>query len=578
MDITHEQGSQSVVAQDLPKESTKPKKSVSFENQNGSNDVTTIVKNTKKDREGSRRQSLWLAAKNGWEDQVEIQLRTDELNPNEPDEDGRTALWWAAWGDRSSHSKVAALLLANDKVNINARDDEGRTPIHVAALKGHEEVTKLLLVEAALDVNCQDFNEATPRATPLHLAVGYEHKDVVKLLLLCPSIDVNIQDTGGHTPLHVAAIKGFEEITLLLLATKDINIDPPRNDNRTPLCLTSENGHTKVVLALLAAGVAARFGDPNSSPSWFSLHLAANNGHKEIVAALLTHAKDINCRDTSGQTPLHRAVYMGQKDVVKLLLDTKGVKMHAEDDNLVTPLFMAVDQGWQDIVDLFLEKSDTKPSSTPSRTETLVRYAVQTGESRVVEMVLNNDEDHTFDPTLEDKDHKTLLWLAAERKDDRMIKLLLQHDNNTLHLLIEHGELSLVKVLLQAGCDLKRFIDRRQSVLHVAISLGHLEIVKELLASGANADQQNQDRHTPLHQAVLQKKLDFIDLLLKNSASTTGILAKEWLEAYAKTPSDLVILGEERLGKKNVRFVKEHNASKEIAVASATKGKLRRIL
>ena len=51
------------------------------------------------------------------------------------------------------------------------------------------------------------------------------------------------------------------------------------------------------------------------------LYIAARNGHTRICEYLINKGMEINEIQSTGSTPLHGAVYYGQTNVVKLLLN-----------------------------------------------------------------------------------------------------------------------------------------------------------------------------------------------------------------------------------------------------------------
>ena len=53
-----------------------------------------------------------------------------------------------------------------------------------------------------------------------------------------------------------------------------------------------------------------------------ALHLAAIVGNVNILNMLLQHQAEVNVRDGSSMTPLHRAVEYAHLEAVKLLLDS----------------------------------------------------------------------------------------------------------------------------------------------------------------------------------------------------------------------------------------------------------------
>ena len=56
---------------------------------------------------------------------MRILLERDDIDPDKPDQDGRTPLWWAAWVGQEG---VVKLLLGRDDVNPDKPDKSGLTP------------------------------------------------------------------------------------------------------------------------------------------------------------------------------------------------------------------------------------------------------------------------------------------------------------------------------------------------------------------------------------------------------------------------------------------------------------------
>jgi hypothetical protein len=59
---------------------------------------------------------------------------------------------------------------------------------------------------------------------------------------------------------------------------------------------------------------------------------------------------------------------------------------------------------------------------------------------------------------------------------------------------------------------------------------------------------------TPLRLAIRRKSLVLIELLLKYSANTKGIMANEWLDAYANQTIHILQLAEGNNGEKRVHL------------------------
>ena len=78
-------------------------------------------------------------------------------NPNAPDENGRTPLYWAA---QKGYIEIVKIL-APFSDNPNAADEDGKTPIFEAANRGHTAIVKFL-VPLTSNANTPDKDGCTP--------------------------------------------------------------------------------------------------------------------------------------------------------------------------------------------------------------------------------------------------------------------------------------------------------------------------------------------------------------------------------------------------------------------------------
>ncbi|CAC5398252.1 unnamed protein product [Mytilus coruscus] len=109
------------------------------------------------------------------------------------------------------HAEVTTILIQNG-ATVNAADTEECTPLHKAALKGHSEVTTILIQNGAT-VNAAD----TEGNTPLHCAGSGNIVDV----LIKKGADIKYTNANGDTPLHCA--RSDEIANVLIKNGADIN-------------------------------------------------------------------------------------------------------------------------------------------------------------------------------------------------------------------------------------------------------------------------------------------------------------------------------------------------------------------
>ncbi|XP_041523323.1 ankyrin repeat domain-containing protein 6 [Microtus oregoni] len=94
-----------------------------------------------------------------------------------------------------------------------------------------------------------------------------------------------------------------------------------------------------------------------------------------------------------------------------------------------------------------------------------------------------------------------------------------KHGRTPLHLAANKGHLSVVQILLKAGCDLDLQDDGDQTALHRAAVVGNVEIITTLIREGCALDRQDKDGNTALHEAAWHGFSQSAKLLVKAGAN-----------------------------------------------------------
>jgi len=94
------------------------------------------------------------------------------------------------------------------------------------------------------------------------------------------------------------------------------------------------------------------------------------------------------------------------------------------------------------------------------------------------------------------------------------------YDYTALTIAAGHGDIEIVKLLLNAGADVNAIGNYGQTALILAAQDAHLDVVRLLLNAGANVDAQNTFGETALIMAILGygNNLDVVRLLLDRGA------------------------------------------------------------
>jgi ankyrin repeat protein len=204
------------------------------------------------------------------------ELLRNPTNVNAPQQDGTTALHWAAhWNDIET-----ATLLIGAGANVNAATDFGITPIILACTNGNVAMVEALLKAGANAKLARESGE-----TPVMTCSRTGNVDAVKALL-ARGVDVNAKENvQGQTALMWAASQNQAEIALLLI----------------------DRG----------ADVRARTTKAGFTPLLF----AARQGARDAIQVLLAKGADVNAVASDGTSVLMAATYTGHWDLAKSLLD-----------------------------------------------------------------------------------------------------------------------------------------------------------------------------------------------------------------------------------------------------------------
>ena len=136
-------------------------------------------------------------------------------------------------------------------------------------------------VEQALNAGADVNSRARDQATPL-VSAAFGNQPAIVELLLSKGADVMARNSGGFTALHAAAYSGSVPVAKLLLEKGAVLEDAKNRAGVTPM---------------MAAGEA---------------------NHVEAAAFLIGMGADVNHPEIHGRLPITRALFKGNKDIVRL--------------------------------------------------------------------------------------------------------------------------------------------------------------------------------------------------------------------------------------------------------------------
>ena len=243
---------------------------------------------------------------------------------------------------------IAKLLIARN-ADLDLHDGYGATVLAMSVYLGYESLA-LVLIEAGADVDSRTglYIDGTHDTTPLHYAC--DMPNVVRALLE-HGADVQAEDSEGETPLDWALVWWqAESVRLLLEHGAGVAADGSFRD--TLLCDVAGRANAERLIRLVIEhGVDVNTKDASGKTP---LHRAATDGPDENVLQLINAGADVDARDSSGQTPLYAAVLYGRVENVRRLINA-GADVNAKDEEGRTVL------DWMGLVDqLIINEADAE--------------------------------------------------------------------------------------------------------------------------------------------------------------------------------------------------------------------------
>lgn len=288
---------------------------------------------------------------------------------------------------RDDSAAVAKLLTANGP---NAKDNRGNTPLMYAAAVGSEAMMRRL-IDAGADVKARNGVDAT--------ALHWCGNNLGRIQMLVEKgADVNARSKQGHTPLYVAAAQAGGLPAVQYLVSKGAALNgPPASDGMTPIAGASYANDTALIRFIVEKGGKPALAPPGGP---MALMNAAFLGNREVVKLLLDSGVDVNSvsppeteRVKNGPiaigslTPLILAVAAGDTEIVRTLL-AAGAKIDAQDVRGMTPIMLAVatDHPNHDIIKMLLARGpDLRVKSKAG--ETVLDWALKFRQPSVLAAV-----------------------------------------------------------------------------------------------------------------------------------------------------------------------------------------------
>ena len=387
----------------------------------------------------------------------------------------------------TGHHAIAEFLLDN-KANPNLQDNDGFTPLHDAVKAGNIQIVDLLLKRKA-NVNARD----CIGRTALLFENKSENREQIYLSLLAAKADVTLKDIHGNTAFHAASSNGASEEILKKLFDAGADLNARNEDGATPLLYAVKEGHEYQIKFYVSKNADIYAADKeNNSPLTKALDKMNDGTNKSLLEMLVTK-KNINTRDSNGNTPLHIAVTRHSTiECLEYLIDC-GADLDTRNYAGDTILHAVVRQ-------------DNRPAG-----ELLI--------ARGANIYASNAQGYSPLRIALERRGNTREWFCTSQV------VLLSSDTNgntPLHYAAEWKYNDSAIFLIEKKAEINKRNNYGETPLYSAIKADGSDTLKLLIAYGAEYFIKDLQGNTPLHYCINKNAIKCATTLLETVAERSG--------------------------------------------------------
>jgi uncharacterized protein len=243
------------------------------------------------------------------------------------------------------------------------------------------------------------------------------------------------------------------------------------------------------------------------------LSVAIIKGDDPLVRKILSsNPSAARMADRDGMTPLHWAAKADKPTAVDLLLRAKAI-VDAPTTYRTTALMLAYDP----VVAQRLLAAGADPTILGMRGWSAYRLAASRGDSMVLSCFRNAGFRPDLLAAIELNDLARTKELIAANPS--VARKAIGSDSTPLHVATQQGNLSIARILIDAGADCNARDSRRSTPLHNAALWGGRELIVLLKEHGADLAATDCNGDTPLHNASSLGNVEAVRTLLSMGAS-----------------------------------------------------------
>jgi ankyrin repeat protein len=372
-------------------------------------------------------------------------------SPNYQNSKGKTTLMSAS---EKGYLTLAEKLIKKGAV-VNQKKNDGQTALMLAAKNGHLELVEFLIRSGA------SVHLKSARHSALTIAAKHGHLEVAALLIR-KGLPVNSTQPDGWSALMFAAQMNHLELAEMLIG-KGAVVDN-EDDNWTALMCAVTNNHLKMVELLIQ-----KKADVNQlrREQWTALILAAKHGYIKIAKLLIQHGAKIDETIKELISPLRMAIKFQKTEIIDLLLPILINKHHKNiKQDFQVELMFAVRNGYAKSLSTLLKHGIKIEPKTDTYIWRAITIAAKKGHTEVIKKLMDE-----FSPSLP----LSTSWINGV--DEELFSCL----QDSLYEAVKNGHHEIAGLMIKAGAKTDQVNKNKKTLLQFAIEKKHAKIIQLLL-------------------------------------------------------------------------------------------------
>jgi ankyrin repeat protein len=439
-------------------------------------------------------------------------LLEKNLDINIKSTSGSTALHEAV---RTGNVEIINFLIAKG-ADVNAADAQGNTPLHMGMPSNvHLEIVTILLDSGANPNQRDEYGE-----TPLHIAVILNSFENILQALLGGGSDVHVRNIEGKTPFYLAVQEKRENLIHILLSYGS-EVFAADNTGVTPFDLAARDAGGDIFNMIITEETA----NQRDSAGNTLLHAAVmNRVNPEKIALILDKRALVDARNRAGDTALHIAVRMNQRQAGEFLL-SRGANIFSINASGESPLYLSL-SSTEGIREWMINPSTI--IAKDGLGNNMLHYASQWNLNNAIPVILRKG----LSIESQNATGETPVFMAVKNDSPSTIKIFADNradlnardsqGNSVLHAAVRWNAVNSVSYLITNGMDVNMHTLNGNTPLHDAVTLGMADIEELLIKNGADLEARNIDGNTPFMEAVRAGMVPSMRRLVANGADPSA--------------------------------------------------------